>query len=86
MALQKSIQFKTQFGEISFDDVYIKVDQVSASKISGTANLRYFKSKDGNLLKEHQVDFPIDIEGKNFIAQAYDYIKTLPEFSQAMDV
>jgi hypothetical protein len=85
MALQKSIQFKTAYGDIVVNGVYIKVDQVSASKQDGVANLRYFKSKDGDVLKEQQIDFPVDIEGKNFIAQAYDHIKTLPEFNGAVD-
>jgi hypothetical protein len=85
MALQKSIQFKTVYGDIVVHGVYIKVDQVSASKQDGVANLRYFKSKDGDVLKEQQIDFPVDIEGKNFIAQAYDHIKTLPEFAGTVD-
>jgi hypothetical protein len=86
MALQQQIKFKTQFGEISVDNVYIKVVDVVASKQEGIANLRYFKGKDGNVLKESKFDFPVELDGKNFIAQAYEHIKTLPEFSQAIDV
>lgn len=86
MALQKSIQFKTAYGDIMVNDVYIKVMNVVASKQDGVANLRYSKSKDGNVLKESRVDFPVELDGKNFIAQAYEHIKTLPEFSQAIDV
>jgi TfoX/Sxy family transcriptional regulator of competence genes len=85
VALQKSIQFKTVFGNVAVNDVYIKVDQVTASKESGSATLRYFKGKEGALLNESRVDFPVDIEGKNFIAQAYDHIKTLSDFVDSVD-
>jgi len=85
MALQKAIQFKTIYGDITVSGVYIKVDQITASKESGSATLRYFKGKEGALLNESRVDFPVDIEGKNFIAQAYDHIKTLSEFTDAVD-
>ena len=86
MALEQSISFKTQYGDIVVNNVYVKVMDVVASKQEGIANLRYFKGKDGNVLKESKFDFPVEIDGKNFIAQAYEHIKTLPEFSQAIDV
>jgi hypothetical protein len=86
MALQKQMTFKTQYGDIGVNNVYIKVMDVSASKDSGTANLRYSNGKDGNFLSQASYEFPVNLDGKNFIAQAYDHLKTLPEFSQAMDV
>ena len=85
MALEQSISFKTQYGDITVDGVYIKVTRVSATKLEGTATLWFTKGKDGNFLKDFSVDFPIDLDGKNFIAQAYEHIKTLPEFSGAVD-
>lgn len=86
MALQQQMKFKTQFGEIGVNNVYIKIMDVIASKNAGVANLRYSNGKDGNFLSQSSVEFPVSLEGKNFIAQAYDHLKTLPEFSQAMDV
>ena len=85
MALKQSISFKTQYGDITVDGVYIKVCQITASKTDGSAHVRFYKSKDGNLLKESSIDFSVAIDGNNFIAQAYDHIKTLPEFAGATD-
>lgn len=85
MALQQQITFKTQYGDIVVNDVYIKVMDITASKDNGAANLRYLNGKDGNFLKQSSVDFPIELDGKNFIAQAYDHLKTLPEFSGAIN-
>ena len=85
MALEQSISFKTQYGDITVDGVYIKVCQVTASKTDGSAHLRFYKNKDGNLLKEQDIDFPVTLDGGNFIEQAYAHIKTLPEFSQSKD-
>jgi hypothetical protein len=32
-----------------------------------------------------QYDFSVDLNGKNAIAQAYEHLKTLPEFAGAED-
>lgn len=85
MALEKPISFKTQYGDITVDAVYIKVCQVTASKTDGSAHVRFYKGKDGNLLKEDNIDFPVTLDGINFIEQAYVHMKTLPQFSQSKD-
>jgi hypothetical protein len=85
MALEQTISFKTQYGDVVVNNVYIKVVQVNATKDHGTAHVRYYKQKDGNLLNEKSLDFPVVLEGKNFIEQAYMHIKTLEEFAQAKD-
>ena len=85
MALEQSISFKTQYGDITVNSVYIKVCQVTASKTDGSAHIRFYKDKDGNLLKEQNIDFPVTLNGGNFIEQAYVHIKTLPEFANALD-
>ena len=84
MALEQSISFKTQYGDITVDGVYIKVCQVTASKTDGSAHVRFYKGKDGNLLKEYNIDFPVNLDGRNFIEQAYVHMKTLPDFAQAV--
>jgi len=80
---------RTQFGEVPLDaqqvtisDVYIKVGSVLASKDSIVAKVSFTKDIK---LAERSYSFPADLDGPNFIKQAYEYLKTLPEFSDAVD-
>jgi hypothetical protein len=41
--------------------------------------------KEGELIERKVYEFTPNLEGANFIAQAYDHLKTLPEFSGAID-
>ena len=36
-------------------------------------------------IKHEQFNFVPNLEGQNFIAQAYEHLKTLPEFAGAED-
>lgn len=86
MALKKSLQLKNNFGEISsFQDCYIKVIDVVGTKNNIMAKVGFFKEKAGLLLQEKIYDVVPDMDGGNFIKQAYDNLKTLPEFAGAED-
>lgn len=63
-------------------NAYVKVENVQCTKSTATA-LVSFSGQSGNMKKCY--DFTPDLSGKNFIAQAYDYLKTLPEFAGAID-
>jgi autotransporter translocation and assembly factor TamB len=63
-------------------ELYVKVNLVEASKESGVAHLLI--SANGSAQMQSQ-NFKINLDGKNFIAQAYDHLKTLPEFAGATD-
>ena len=63
--------------------LYIKVNLVRATKESGVANLLI---SNGNSTQAETKEFPIDLDGPNFIKQAYLHIKTLPEFAGSLDV
>lgn len=67
-------------------DVYWKVMTVTASKSRARAGVVGLIGE-GNTVEVSTkvVEFDVSLEGKNFIAQAYDHIKTLPEFSGASD-
>jgi hypothetical protein len=69
----------------TFNDCYIKVGSVSASKSDSTATVCFLEAEDGKLLFEKTYGFKIDLDGPNPIKQAYEYLKTLPEFSDAED-
>jgi hypothetical protein len=86
MALTKTLTLVNNFQEFSiFEDSYLKVTSFSGSKEIVSFDLSAFKVKDGVLLQKQEYVFAIDLEGSNPIKQAYEYLKTLPEFSDAVD-
>jgi hypothetical protein len=86
MALTKQVQLKSNFEEIStFPTAYIKVEQVIADKLESEAVIAFYKEKDGLLVKGARYSFQTNLDGDNAIKQAYEYLKTLPEFTGAVD-
>lgn len=99
MALKKDIQvtngvtLKTDNGvELPFDqvitinDVYIKVTEVRAHKEGGTIFVRFSKDREQSWTNSYRFIPSVTEGAENFIAQAYKHLKTLPEFSGAVDV
>lgn len=79
----------TEFGVVStkpvvvnLQNAYIKVDTVSGSKEQVTATV---STKIGELVKTKFYTFVPDMNGSNYIKQAYEYLKTLPEFQDVSD-
>jgi hypothetical protein len=84
MALTKTITLQNNFGdESTFDNAYLRVDRVEGSKALLTAHVGFYKKDRASLLLTSSVSFKPSLEGGNFIKQAYEYIKTLPEFADA---
>lgn len=84
MALTKTITLQNNFGdESTFDNAYLRVDHVEGSKALLTARVGFYKKDRASLLLTSSVSFEPSLEGGNFIKQAYEYIKTLPEFADA---
>ena len=85
MALKKSI-IKTQAGfsgQLIAPDAYWRIDQIFGNK----AEIRVVISA---YIEEEKVDskrfvFKPSLTGNNFIAQAYEHLKILPEFAGAID-
>jgi hypothetical protein len=72
--------------DVSFDAAYIAVEDVAGTKQSVSVKVGVFTSSDKkSRLAKAEFVFTPNMAGKNFIAQAYDYLKTLPEFSGASD-
>jgi len=96
MAL-KSIQTVTGYGQITTEfgtinsgvqtysnTFYVKVESIQGDKVQQVAGV-VFKIGDAECLRK-QYAFQPDLESsKNFIAQAYDHLKSLPEFAGAED-
>jgi len=86
MAISKTIKLMDNFNvEVTFQDCYIKVDSIVGNKSQLIATISYYKQKDGEKIKQQMLQFAPDLSGNNFIAQAYSYAKTLPEFAGAVD-
>lgn len=63
---------------------YIKVTSVQGDKSKMTANVN-FKGDTQSFNKQYEIPVSVESGSSNFIAQAYNHLKTLPEFSNAVD-
>jgi len=77
----KAISFS--FPEVASTEVYIKVDSIQGTKSSLVAKVNYIVS--GACVETQIYPFVPLMDGGNFIAQAYNHLKTLPEFAGATD-
>jgi len=88
MAFQKTITLQNNFGENSIlSDCYCKVTRVVGNKEQVYATLE-IQNKDRNKVyesKSYGFEPSVADNSKNFIAQSYDYIKSLPEYAGAVD-
>jgi hypothetical protein len=83
MALQKSIESK--FG-ITISDAYIRVESISFDAAKAMQFfVRIYAKQNYLALSEQQVVIAYDMNGANPYTQAYIYLKTLPEFANAVD-
>lgn len=96
MALRKNIEaeglalVQTKFGNIENGtqrvqfSAYIKVVSISGdkSKVYATVN---FSGAIQQFVRQYDVPVSVENGAKNFVAQVYDYLKTLPEFADAVD-
>ena len=86
MALIKNIVLKDNFNDDKqFVNAYIKIDSLSGNIKVMNITINTYREKDGQQINCQQLVFVPDLNGKNFFAQAYDYLKTLPEFAGATD-
>ena len=85
MALKKDLTItKVSFnGSLVAKNAYWKVQKVLGDKALVSAEV--VAIVDDKVVDTVSASFVPDMEGKNFIAQAYDHLKTLPEFSGATD-
>jgi hypothetical protein len=65
---------------------YIKVTMVSADKTNVVSDVLFRKdTAEGAIIKSVRHSFAPNMQGENFIKQAYEHLKTLPEFANAVD-
>jgi hypothetical protein len=91
MALQKNVQYTPK----GFDDpavlrsAYIRVSSISGNKEAACITVDFYNNKNNQMkmaqTKAYQFQPSVDSDSKNFIAQAYEHLKTLPDFAGATD-
>lgn len=89
MALQAS--YYDAILEVEVKDCYYKITRLEGDKNRIIISLGVFKSKekaDSNIvINELLYEFTPNLDSNdNFITQAYDFLKTLPNFKDATDV
>jgi hypothetical protein len=91
MALSKTIEF-TPVGFTQpaiLQNAYIRVESVNGGKNSLSASVVVYSKKDAEMLAAQNLSFAfapkVGPNADDFIAQAYEHLKTLPEFSGATD-
>lgn len=75
---------KTSFG-IDVPQAYWRVEQVTVGKAEMQFLLRVYNDPSFAFFGEESRTAPYKIDGANPIEQAYEHLKTLPEFAGAID-
>jgi len=86
MAIQISISAENNFGQISnLVNCYCKVTRVMGDKSQLHAKVDVMNAEKNRVYREETFAFTPSVEdgAKNFIAQAYDHMKSLPQFAGA---
>lgn len=86
MALKKTISLKNNFGLMSeIPDCYVRVDEIRGGKTALAAKVAFCSADKQHRYGIKAYDFFPSLDGANFIRQAYEHLKTLPEFAGAVD-
>lgn len=89
MDISGKSKIATEFGDFITGEsqitinAYIKVDRVTSTKDVASALVSFSENE---IVGQKEYTFAPDMNGENFIKQAYEHIKTLPEFAGAADV
>jgi hypothetical protein len=70
---------------IAVNNGYLKVTEFSGDKTGVGFSLAFKASAATDAINYKQYNFVPNLDGQNFIAQAYTHLKTLPEFAGATD-
>ena len=86
MALSKQITFTSNFGDdVVFSNAYIKINNLMGDKTQMRIDVAIYKRQGEQVVDRKNYLFTPNLDGKNFIAQAYDYVKTQSEFIGSVD-
>lgn len=88
MALTKPMTLTDNFGEgVEFPNCYIRVHRLDYLKTSAVAHVSMLREKDGQKLEDRIYPFLVSLADSDgsFVTQAYQHLKSLPEFACAED-
>lgn len=87
MALQKTLNLSNNLGSTTeIQNAYIRVDRSEVTKNTMSIEVGIYESAEGQKRKVSFYGTSYDLSGSNPIHQAYEHLKTLPEFAGATDV
>lgn len=85
------LPFETGFG-INLQDAYVKIENTNGNSVEQQLLIFVYASETARFNGKSPIDkmsytFSCSVEegSPNFIKQGYDYLKTLPEFAEAID-
>ena len=70
---------------VTTPELYVKVESISGSKERLQAIVYFYNNENKQKMFEKPYSFEPKLVNKNFIAQAYEHLKTLPEFAESED-
>jgi hypothetical protein len=73
-------------GQLVATNAYWKVDKIKGNKDKCIFTVGVFTEQDKSFVGSINYEFTPNMDGDNFIKQAYQHLKTLPEFADATDV
>lgn len=86
MALSQTTTIQTTAGvPVTLINAYIKVASVIANKDVISTTVHVCAESNGSVASSQTYQFKHNLLGDNSIKQAYEYLKTLPEFADATD-
>ena len=80
-----AIKSKVIFKGIPINDAYIKVWRYEGDKEKTLFEAGIYADKDSEMITSQGHQLSLNLDGANTIKQAYEYLKSLPEFSDAVD-
>jgi hypothetical protein len=88
MALTATLTLTDNFGvDVTLTDLYVRVDRIDGGKQSAIITAGLYREAGAELVANSTYTFQPSVAGdaSNFIAQAYEHLKALPEFEGAED-
>jgi len=86
MAIQKTTNLNFHGVNVAFSECYIRLENFRGNKNEITITAVFYTNNREEVIKSDEYTFTPNLDGQNFIAQGYKYLKTLPEFADAADV
>ena len=81
MALKKTFEI----AGLTVTDGYLRVSDVRGTKNSLAYVISFQANADNDALRQESFSFAPDMNGANFIKQAYEHLKTLEGYKDAVD-